>query len=260
MKKKIFTLMLCIALAAIVVVGGSMAYFTDTDAQENVFTIGEIKIDLFEDFNTDQLRLIPAVPYIDQATGVTQYKNKIEKEVYVENTGANKAYVRVQVATPNFQKDGQNINVISLQFDDMTIVDGKWIWGTDVDTNYPPHVANGEWNMYRDITINGIPYKVYVITYETALDTGDITPDAFDSVMMDPAITQEDIAGWNTAYGEGEWAKVYVVAEAVQADGFDDAITALNTAFGVPGTDYVPDFGAASEGQTIVERVSNDGN
>ena len=30
--------------------------------------------------------------------------------------------------------------------------------------------------------------------------------------------------------------KIYVIAEGAQAAGFDDAYTALNTAFGVPGT------------------------
>ena len=44
---------------------------------------------------------------------------------------------------------------------------------------------------------------------------------------------------------------VKVVAEAGQAEGFDDAYTALNTQFGVPGS-YDIDWAAAAEGATFV--------
>ena len=37
MKKKITALFLCVALAAIAIVGASLAYFTDTDNETNTF-------------------------------------------------------------------------------------------------------------------------------------------------------------------------------------------------------------------------------
>lgn len=48
MKKKILALSMCIALAAIAIVGASLAYFTDTDSEKNTFTVGNVKIDLLE--------------------------------------------------------------------------------------------------------------------------------------------------------------------------------------------------------------------
>ena len=48
MKKKIVTLSLVVALAATAVIGGTLAYFTDTDDAENVFTVGNVDIDLTE--------------------------------------------------------------------------------------------------------------------------------------------------------------------------------------------------------------------
>ncbi len=247
MKKKILSIALVVAMLAIAVIGGTLAYFQDTDAQTNVFTVGNIKIDLYEDFNSENLPLIPAVGTVDEETGVTEMRNTIEKEVYVENTGDQDAYVRVHIAVPALE-DGRN--VIATTCDDMSTVDGKWIWGTTLDANYPNR-DGGAWNMYRNITIDGVPYKVYVVTYETALANGDVTDDAINKAYMDPDTTQDEIANWNDQYGD-KWSKVYVVAEAVQADGFDDAITALNTAFGEPGT-YDVDWDAASEGQTTVE-------
>lgn len=48
MKKKILALVLCVALAAVAIVGGTLAYFTDTDDQTNTFTMGNVEIYLRE--------------------------------------------------------------------------------------------------------------------------------------------------------------------------------------------------------------------
>ena len=48
MKKKIVTCSLVVALLVIGVIGASLAYFTDTDKADNVFTTGNVKIELNE--------------------------------------------------------------------------------------------------------------------------------------------------------------------------------------------------------------------
>ena len=48
MKKKILAIVLCVAMLAITIVGGTMAYFTDEHAQENTFTAGKVGISLDE--------------------------------------------------------------------------------------------------------------------------------------------------------------------------------------------------------------------
>ena len=49
MKKKLLTA-LSIALILIVGIIGTIAYLTDRDSEVNVFTMGEVEIDLREDF------------------------------------------------------------------------------------------------------------------------------------------------------------------------------------------------------------------
>ena len=44
MKKKILALVLCVAMLAIALVGGTLAYFTDTDAAQNVMAVGNVAI------------------------------------------------------------------------------------------------------------------------------------------------------------------------------------------------------------------------
>ena len=48
MKKKLLSLALVVVMAATAIVGTTLAYFTDTDAEKNTFTVGNVKIDLIE--------------------------------------------------------------------------------------------------------------------------------------------------------------------------------------------------------------------
>ena len=48
MKKKLVAISLVVAMLAVAVIGGSLAYFTDTKSAENTFTVGNVKIELLE--------------------------------------------------------------------------------------------------------------------------------------------------------------------------------------------------------------------
>ena len=48
--KKFATMAICFVLIACMVAGGSLAYLTDRDSEANVFTVGDVRIDLTEDF------------------------------------------------------------------------------------------------------------------------------------------------------------------------------------------------------------------
>ena len=120
MKKKLLAAGMVTALAATAVVGGTLAYFTDTDAQENVFVTGNVAIDLYEDFGTNSgiEKLLPATGSAQAGT----LKNGIEKEVYVENTGSEKAYTRVHIAIPQILDNGSDTfdaskNILHFNYD-----------------------------------------------------------------------------------------------------------------------------------------------
>lgn len=60
MKKKIVALCLVVCLAATAIIGGTLAYFTDTDEKTNTFTVGNVDIVLTEpEWVEDQAKLIP---------------------------------------------------------------------------------------------------------------------------------------------------------------------------------------------------------
>ena len=239
MKKKIVSVGVTVALAAVAFGGATLAYFTDKDAQTNVFTTGNVAIDLYEDFgsNTGSEKLVPATYAADGAL-----QNGIEKEIYVTNDGSEDAYVRIHFAIPTILDDGDpnfNASKNTLHWNFWNYGDNQWNWTKDADdAGYDP----AKWNFYTE-NINGVDYNVYVATYETALTNKQTTPNAVWRVYLDSKTTNEQITSINTVL-DNNW-QILVAAEGAQAEGFADAYTALNTAFGQPGQ-YDVDWTAVS--------------
>ena len=82
--------------------------------------------------------------------------------------------------------------------------------------------------------IDGVNYNVYVSTYETPLATGISTPCAIDSICLNPELTQDEADALKETLGDN-W-HIFVVAEAVQADGFTDAFSAFDASYSQIGT------------------------
>ena len=245
MKKKIVAFAMVFALAAVAVVGGSLAYFTDTDAKDNTFTTGNVDIELIEKFGDNNPdtpeKLLPATGSAQAGT----LKNGVTKEVSVKNTGSEDAYVRVHIAIPNVLDNGSDTfdagkNVLHFNFAKDSIGEGKWDWSKTSGTPY-----EDDWNYY-ETSINNVKYNVYVVTYGTALKTGEVTPEkAMHQVYLDSKVTNADVEKINETLDKN-W-KILVVAEGTQAAGFEDAYSALNTAFGVPGSYNVDWSGAVQQ-------------
>ena len=245
MKKKLLAFAMVFALAAVAVVGGSLAYFTDTDAKDNTFTTGNVDIELIENFGDNNPdtpeKLLPATGSAQAGT----LKNGVTKEVSVKNTGSEDAYVRVHIAIPNVLDNGSDTfdagkNVLHFNFAKDSIGEGKWDWSKTSGTPY-----EDDWNYY-ETSINNVKYNVYVVTYGTALKTGEVTPEkAMHQVYLDSKVTNADVEKINETLDKN-W-KILVVAEGTQAARFEDAYSALNTAFGVPGSYNVDWSGAVQQ-------------
>lgn len=240
MKKKLLAMCLVVALAATAVIGGTLAYFTDTDDATNTFTAGGVKIDLHE-ANKEQ---IPAVDeeyhkwLEDQVLMPGDNEtNTVAKRVYVENTGKSASYVRVHIAIPSVLDNAQpdfdaSKNLLHFNATEDSYAVGKWNWGTKEVEGRADFVGTGDtWNFYTT-NVDNIDYNVYVVTYETELAAKAVTDDAMHQVYLYKDVTNADIEKANAVIGE-DW-KVLVFAEGGQVDGFDNAFDALNTQFGDP--------------------------
>lgn len=265
MKKKIMALCLVVALAAVAVIGGTMAYFTDTDNADNTFTVGGVDIALIEqqvnedgteleEFEQDQVLM----PIVGSAQGEKDdfgqpvAANYVDKIVTVENTGKSDAYVRAYFAIPSALDDGYEtfnagLNVLHFNFGNeagASTFGVQWNWKHE-----------GKWN-YFETTIDGVAYNVYYADYYQPLAAGETTEQFVSGVYLDKSFDMKD--GKYYAFGQeidlsglisddGELkvtCPVYAVA--VQAAGFDSADAAVTAAL---GEQYNPFGGTASNWQ-----------
>ena len=216
MKKALLT-GLSIALVAVVAVFGTLAYYTDRGAAANVFTWGDVDIELNEDF-TQGAQLIPGVD--------------IEKEVTITNTGKNDAWVWTTIAIPAaLDSDDASKNVLHFNYSKESLKD--WTW-TDAD---------GKW-MIKTETIDNIQYNVYTVLYKSTLAAGattatsamtkvyldthvDIDPNGDLYKVVDGTPTKID---WNV--NDNGNPIMYVSAYAIQDEKFDSIADAWE-AYGI---------------------------
>ena len=263
MKKKLTAVALIVCMLAIMLVGASLAYFTDEDYATNVFTLGEVDIDLEENFQQNS-EIFPGVD--------------VTKEVWVENTSTtgNDAYIRVHIAfpvelAPRVATKNANDEVTAYTYD---------ITGTDGLAIVTANTTDWTWTDIYNANIGEVGNQkaciVYVATYNTSVAAGDQTTNAITAVKLNTAADTDIIKTGDPAVdqlhlfmdlnSDGEWDSnelrvnaqgnnhpftidVEVAAEAVQVEGMpviadnkdvkgNDkgvAADALDTAFGVPG-------------------------
>ena len=211
-----------VAVAA-VAIGGTVAYLQDSDSDVNVMTLGNVQIEQIEQERNEAGELVefsqakPAYPAVGNIAwdedglevNGTEYKvfddglkNVVDKIVTVNNTGKSDAYVRTLVAIE--APDGDPDNLIHLNYN-----------GTDV-------TSSGNFM----IEIDGVDYYVTAYTYKEALAGGKKSAPSLMQVFLDKKTTNEDCAKFGDAW------EILVLSQAVQTNGFADAQTALNTAFG----------------------------
>ena len=264
MKKKLTLVVTCIVLVAAMVIGGTLAYFTDTKNATNTFAVGNVSIDLIEQQRGEN-GLVPfeqgkkLYPIVGSAQGEKdEYgmpiaKNYVDKMVTIENTGSEKAYIRAYFAIPSALDDGYEtfnagMNVLHFNFGNK-VVNGaisstegvEWIW-----------THGSKWN-YFETEIDGIKYNVYYADYYRAVDAGATTEQLVQGVYLDKTFDIKDgkcyAFGKEVTLDDGwNWNSVScpVFAIACQAEGFDNAAAAMEAAF---GANYNPWGTAASNWQ-----------
>lgn len=151
MKKKILSLVLVVALAATAVIGGTLAYFTDTKDATNTITIGDVSIELYESqyhrgaptgylsmtgqnnpttdddiiadnktYHDDYLANAKLMPFDLKSEHRVQSMFEectVAKNAYVKNTGTtNDCYVRVRYMVPAAIAEYLDIFYVDTQF------------------------------------------------------------------------------------------------------------------------------------------------
>ena len=245
--KKVIAIVLLVALVSAISIGATLAYLTDRDSEVNVFTIGDVTIDLKEEF-VQNSTLIPGV--------------KIEKKPTITNTGKNDAWVWLTFAIPAAldtntpgSVSGSIDNVIHWNFKAATTegyvtqdkvqkaIDEGFL--TDSSLTADKILSeNMTWDVMNSIAagnnvfqqeIEGVLCNVYVLLYNKALKPGETTLPNIEQVYLDANVdidpngdwyhVENGIAqklDWNSFNSDGtpNNPKIYVSAYAMQTDGF----------------------------------------
>ena len=253
MKKKLIAISLVVAMLAVAIVGGSLAYFTDTDEETNTFTVGGVKIALIEEQrNADSSALVPfennkvLMPIVGSAQGEKDglgqpvAKNYVDKIVTIKNTGKSAAYVRAYFAIPAALDDGfeesfnASMNILHFNFGNangVSTYNNQWLWGSVAKPNH------SGWN-YFVTDIGGVSYNVYFADYYKALPAGETTEQFVSGVYLDSHVDMKDGKYIDTRFPNADLSILEgtvscpVKVVAVQADGFDTAAKAIDAAFG----------------------------
>ena len=223
MKKKIATLGL-VAAMLLTSAGATLAYFTDTDTDTNVMTMGGVEIRQDEWMRNEDLSalveykdqtLLPAViydangkptsAYVEDTThqysveglddtfqmpDTNRMRNVVDKVVAVTNTGKSDAYVRT---------------ILLIQDDEKNVMPNlEMMYDSNVSPNFVGYV-----------TIENVQYYVIEFIYADAI--------AANETWMNPAAEENTVPGT---------FNIIAYSQAVQVDGFDNAEVALDTAFG----------------------------
>ena len=203
--KEILSMVLVIVLVAGIAISGTMAYLTDRDNETNVFTVGDVDIELEGSF-AKGVELLP---------GKTFVTNPL-----IENVGKNAAWVWLTYAVPANLADA--VEISETLGADWKPADTKYNFVTDIDED-------------EDKTVE---YAVTVLLYDKPLAVGADTSKAFETIGLDSSVDVTPEGDWYTVVSgdtnplnwntEEDGAPfVFINAYAIQQDQFASAEAAL---------------------------------
>ena len=237
MKKKILALCLVVVLAITAVTGATLAYFTDTDAKTNVFAVGNIEIDLEEQFPSGEL-----MPGVD-----------LQKVVTVKNVGDNDAYMWIEVwAIANLDDGDGNSpdapglgNSLHFNYDAATVVETK---ATYLGSQYMKADAAGQMSVCNANDDGAVKYNGYVhyVKDDTAKEQNESTTELLTKVYMDKKCAQcTDAAHENCmllldgTHYDGSW-NLHINAVGIQtADNINSITDAISAYYNKDVTTHI---------------------
>ncbi|MBR6968380.1 MAG: SipW-dependent-type signal peptide-containing protein [Ruminococcus sp.] len=206
--------------------GLSVAYFTDYDSRDNVFTVGKVGLELNEEHYTDRQTARPA--------------EKLPKDPTVKNTGINDEYVFLEVSVPKREltllgDNGTPVGAKALTeaFDFFAEESPQTVSGSSFIYNGAAAGAEGWVFLERNDSAGEV---TYVFGYSRKLSAGEETVSLFDKFALKRFIEEELTGGSRLSVpvrAYGIQADSLDGAEGVPADGSDPSVEALRSIFGI---------------------------
>ena len=202
-KKKIVSLCLAAVLVVMAIAGATVAYFTDTKTAENTFTMGNVQIKLDEtNVNDPEGDRVSSNEYNVYPGAV------VTKDPIVHNVGQNGAYIRATVNVSDW------MNLVGAYYPDF-----KETFPNDgykAALNLLVGTLGEGWSVVGveagDVFTIGQFDAKFILKYDGVLAAGADTTAMFQTVTIPAGIDNANADSFD---------EVKVVAQAIQADGFD---------------------------------------
>lgn len=202
-KKRFVAILLCVTLVALAAIGATFAYLTDSKTVNNTFTMGNVAIKLDEtNVNDPEGARVTSNAYNVYPGAV------VTKDPIVHNTGKNAAYIRATVNVSNW------MNLVGAYYPDFKYTFGQE--GYKAALNLLVGELGEGWSVVGveaddTFTIGQFDAK-FILKYEGALAAKADTTAMFQTVTIPAGIDNANTDSFK---------EVKVVAQAIQADGFD---------------------------------------
>ena len=206
-KKRFVAILLCVTLVALAAIGATFAYLTSTATVNNTFTMGNVKITLDE-------------TNVNDPTGARVTSNEynvypgavVTKDPIVHNVGKNAAYIRATVNVSNW------MNLCAAYYPEFGIHFPSAGYENSLEL-LVGQLGEG-WSVVGvtigDTFTDGAFGAKFILKYDGALD-GALAAGADTTAMFQTVTIPAGIDNANT----DSFKEVKVVAQAIQADGFD---------------------------------------
>ena len=224
MKKRIVAICLVVALAAVAIAGGTMAYLTDTDAKINTFTIGDVNIHIDEWMVKDN----EWVEYTDlqHLSPIAQSKAPFNKLVETVNDGSEPAYIRTFITCPaeDYNDLGYGFIVLIKETSIVSFIAVTDLYKSfkqlgDPTYDYTMHYLD-KWTDLGKAIVNGKEVYIFMCEHYEAIPAG-------DSILSLTKVWVYDHVG---NAGINERFDVQVFSEAIQSANltYEEAMKTLN--------------------------------
>ena len=184
MRKKVALTVAAAAMVGTLAVGGTLAWFTDTETATNVVTIGDVDI-ILEETGNGNVNGEGGLTYDD-----IMPNDQLEKDVDIKNVGTNDAYVRATITVTGTQQIIDDLlaqNNAAIKFTNLyeggawTEVDGAAVYVVEYDGTF---ANNDVWNLF-----DGIEIPNWGNAYDGADFNVEVTAEAIQAANFD---TQAD--------------------------------------------------------------------
>lgn len=240
-KTKALLITMCAALLVVATVFTTLAFLTDTKNVVNTFTVGDVQITLDEADVDEYCKILYEA---DSSTPLTRvptndYKlipnHKYTKDPVIHTSADSEdSYVRMFVTLSQASAwdtalaryttgEGGNKKPINTTEDIFTDTNADWEIVKTIEGDAEGGAGEG--------------YRTYEFRYENKVAKSTNVPAPFESITVPKELQNDDLKNID---GTAHDFKIFVVAQAIQADGFENATAAFTAAPAITGSDLTP--------------------